>query len=298
MMVVRIAVVILQLSIELVVFSLGLESSLADATSLFHRPALLFRSLFSMNVVMPAFAAVLAATFDLKPAVKIALVFLAVSPVPPALPRQQFKLGGTSNYIHGLLVSAALISIFLVPLTIEVLGRAFQQDIHVTPAAVAKVVGISILLPMAAGMLVRRLAPGFAKRSAPLLSKVAFLLLLAAAAVVLLVSLGGIWAKIGDGTILAIAAFVVVGAVAGHLLGGPVPAERTTLALATASRHPGLALAIASATYPAQRRNVAAVVLLYFLVKAVVLLPYNSQRRRQLADYGQQEKIAPEQRVA
>ncbi len=292
-MIVRIAVIILQLTVELVVFSLGLEATLADATSLFRRPVLLFRSLLSMNVVMPAFAAALAAMFDLKPAVKIALIFLAVSPVPPVLPVQQLRLSGRLNYIHGLLFFAALISIVAVPLTIELLGRAFGQDVHISPATVAKAMGISVLAPLAAGMLAHRLAPNWAQKTAPILSKAALALLLAAAAVVLVVSFPAIVTMIGDGTVLAIAAFVVVGAAFGHLLGGPVPSERTTLALATASRHPGLALAITTATYPAQRRNVAAVVLLYFLVKAVVLLPYNARRKRQLSVYRPQERTAP-----
>jgi BASS family bile acid:Na+ symporter len=293
MIVVRIAVIILQLSVELVVFSLGLEATLADATSLFRRPALLFRSLLSMNVIMPAFAAALAALFALKPEVKIALIFLAVSPVPPVLPVQQFRVSGRSNYIHGLLVSAALISIVAVPLTIDLLGRAFGQDVHISPATVARVVGISVLAPLAAGMLVHRLAPNVTQKVAPILSKMALVLLLASAAVILAVSFPAILTMIGNGTVLAITAFVVMGAAFGHLLGGPVPSERTTLALATASRHPGLALAITAATYPPQRRNVAAVVLLYFLVKAVVLLPYNAQRKRQLAGFNPPEKTAP-----
>jgi BASS family bile acid:Na+ symporter len=138
-----------------------------------------------------------------------------------------------------------------------------------------------------------------ARKTEPLLSKLALVLLLAAAAVVFVASFPAIVTMIGNGTVLAIAAFVVMGAAFGHLLGGPVPSERTTLALATASRHPGLALAITASTYPAQRRNVAAVVLLYFLVKALVLLPYNSRRKRQLPDHGSHaEQAAPKQRVA
>jgi len=163
MTVARIAVLILQLSVILVVFTLGLESTFKDALSLFRRPALLFRSLLSMNVVMPVFAAFVAATFHLKPAVEIALVFLAVSPVPPIVPRQQLKLGGNSNYVHGLLVSAALASIVLVPIMVEILGKVFRQDIHVTPLTVAKIVPLTILLDLPAGMWVHRRAPKFAQ---------------------------------------------------------------------------------------------------------------------------------------
>jgi BASS family bile acid:Na+ symporter len=52
---------------------------------------------------------------------------------------------------------------------------------------------------------------------------------------------------VGNGTILALGAFTLAGLAAGHLLGGPNRDDCTVLALATASRHPGVALAIASA---------------------------------------------------
>lgn len=45
----------------LLVFGLGLHATPQDATSLLRRPGLLFRSLLAMNIVVPLFAAVLAA---------------------------------------------------------------------------------------------------------------------------------------------------------------------------------------------------------------------------------------------
>ncbi len=48
---------------------------------------------------------------------------------------------------------------------------------------------------------------------------------------------------------IAIAVFVVVGLVAGHLLEEPDADGRTTLAIATASRHPPIALSIAAANF-------------------------------------------------
>jgi BASS family bile acid:Na+ symporter len=298
MSVVQIAVIILQLSIVLVVFSLGLEASLSDAASLFHRPSLLFRSLFSMNVVMPAFAVLMAATLQLNPAVEAALILLAVSPLPPVLPRQQLKMGGSSRYVEGLFVATAVISVVLVPVTIELLGRTFAQDIHIGPAAVAKIMATTILAPLAAGMLVRYLAPELARKASPPLSKISLVLLLGAAAVPLTALLPGMAEMLGDGTLLALVVFVMAGTAIGHALGGPDRADRSTLALATASRHPGVAMAIAGANYPAQRKSIAAVILLYFIVKAVVLLPYNSWCKRRLIAHRTQRVIVPRERAA
>ena len=84
----------LKTSIVFIVFGLALNASLDDALYLFRRPRELVRSLLSMNVIMPLFAAAIAVIFGLHPAVKIALLVLAVSPVPPILPKKEIKAGG------------------------------------------------------------------------------------------------------------------------------------------------------------------------------------------------------------
>ena len=65
----------------------------------------------------------------------------------------------------------------------------------------------------------------------------------------------------------------------GHTLGGPIADNRTALALATGTRHPGVAMAIASATFP-EEKAVVAVVILHLLVSAIVCLPYVKWRSR------------------
>ena len=70
---------------------------------------------------------------------------------------------------------------------------------------------------------------------------------------------------IGNGSLLALAAFVAVGLAAGHLLGGPNAADRLVLALSTATRHPVIALTVAKANFP-DEPLLGATVLLYLLV--------------------------------
>lgn len=269
----QIAIFLLQISIFFVVFSLGLQTTIADATCLLRKPGLLIRSLLAMNVVMPLVAVAMAATFHVNLAVRIALVLVAVSPVPPLLPRQQSKFGH-GTYIKGLLACMSVLSIIVVPATIEVLGKVFARDIHISSLAVAKVMLATVLLPLAVGMLVRRAAPRIAERTSTPLSGLAFLVLLVAAGVLLVVTLPGMIALIGNGSVLAIAVFVVIGLAVGQWLGGPDHGESTALALATASRHPGLALAIAAANFPNQRQTAIAAILLYLTVKMLVLIPY------------------------
>lgn len=267
-------------SIVLTVLALGLQVSTGDVLSIFRRPVHLLRSLLAMNVIMPVVAVALALAFDLHPAVKIALVALALSPVPPILPRKQLKAGGDSPYVFGLLVAAGLFAIVFVPLGLEVVGRVFAVPVHLSAKRVALIVVVSVLAPLAIGMLLRRAAPAFAERIARPLSIVATVLLIVAVVPILFTAWPAMVSLVGNGTLAAFAAFIVVGLAAGHLLGGPDSADRTVLAFSTATRHPGVALAIAGANFPEQKLVLPAV-LLYLIVGAILSIPYSKWRRRE-----------------
>jgi BASS family bile acid:Na+ symporter len=74
---------------------------------------------------------------------------------------------------------------------------------------------------------------------------------------------------------LAILALTFVALGIGHLFGGPDPTDRPVLALANASRHPAIAIAIAQTTFP-DVTLVPAAVLLDLIVVAFVSGPYLS----------------------
>jgi BASS family bile acid:Na+ symporter len=272
-------------SLLLVVFALGLRATAGDAAYVLRRPVLILRGFVAMGVIVPAVAAALAALFDLHPAVEIAMLAMAVGPVPPILPGKQLRLGGRSSYVYGLLVAASLAAIVVVPVAIEVLGRAFQREAHVGPGFVARVVGITVLLPLASGLGVRRAAPRLAERVAPWASGTGHALLATGLLVVVIAAWRDIVALVGDGTMLVIAAVVAVGLAAGHWLGGPCPDDRTALAIPASMRHPGVALAIARLNFP-EERLVPAAVLLFIVVNVMVTLPYGIWRRRARADLG------------
>ena len=269
----------LRTSLLLVVLALGLRSTVADATYVLRRPALILRGFLAMGVIVPVAAAALAAVFDLHPAVEIAMLAVAVGPVPPVLPGKQLRLGGRASYVHGLLVAAALFAIVVVPVDVEILGRAFNREAHVSVGFVAKIVGITVLLPLAAGIVVRRAAPRLAERLAPWASGAGNGGLAIGLVVIVVTAWSDVMSLVGNGAVLAIAAVVVVGLAAGHWLGGPDPDDRTALAIAASMRHPGVALAIARLNFP-DEKLVPAAVLLFMVVNVIITLPYGIWRRR------------------
>jgi bile acid:Na+ symporter, BASS family len=264
---------LLKASIALTVVALGLRAEPGDATSVLRDPPRLARTMLAMVILMPLFAITLVLLFDLHPAVKIALVALAVSPVPPLIPKKVLKAGGDATYMIGLLVAASVLSIVTIPVAMELLQRAFAVPVAMPAGAIALLVVTSVLAPLALGIAIRRLAPSFAQRVAGPVALTATVMLVVGVLPILFKAVPVAVSLIGNGTLLAMVAFVVVAIAAGHLLGGPRPADRKVLAIAAASRHPAVAMAIAHANFPDQRM-VAAAVVLYLLVGGVLSALY------------------------
>jgi bile acid:Na+ symporter, BASS family len=267
-------------SIMLVVAGLGLHARWHDALYLFRQPRLLARSLLSMNVVMPLVAMGLVVAFDLPLAVKIALVALAISPVPPLLPNKEATAGGRVSYAIGLLVALALFSIVVVPITVSWFASVFDRSGHIAPAQVAKVVLSSILVPLAAGIAVRHFFPALASKLARPVSIVGMVLLVLSGLPLLFAAWPAALALIGSGTVLVFAAMAVIGLAVGHALGGPDPSTRTVLALSTTSRHPAVALSVALGS-GADKMQALAAVLLYVIIAALISVPYVAWRKKQ-----------------
>jgi BASS family bile acid:Na+ symporter len=267
-------------SIVLLVLALGLRSSMADALYVLRRPALLLRSLLAMNVLMPLLIFALATSFNLRPAVEIALFALALSPVPPILPGKQLKLVTHEGYVLGLLVASAVASVVLAPLAIELADLHLGMRARVEPLKILEVVARSVILPLLVGILFHHLRPELAKRLARPVNVAGGVLLLVVIVPALLSLARTIFSLVGDGTLLAIVVFTVLGLLIGHWLGGPEPDNRTALALATATRHPGVALTVATAAFPNQKLVLPAIVL-FMLVNLIASMPYSNWRKRQ-----------------
>ncbi len=269
----------LQASILLTVFGFGLQATLHDMQYLLRRPSLLARSLLAMFVVMPVVAVVLAQAFELRPSVRIALVALAISPVPPLLPGKEGKAAGQGAYGLSLMGIVSLLSIIVVPLSVEVLERYLGRSFAMPAGDIARVVVTMALLPLAAGLACRALVPGVAARLVRPVKLVGTVILLAGVLALLITIMPAFVRLVGGGTLLSMATFVLVGLAVGHWLGGPKVDESTVLALSTATRHPAIALALAKANFPDEPFLVATV-LLYLVVVTFVSVPYIVRQRR------------------
>jgi BASS family bile acid:Na+ symporter len=179
-----------------------------------------------------------------------------------------------------MLVATALLSIIVVPVAVLEVGAIFGEEARFPPLAVAKIVGLSVLAPVALGIAVRHFWTAGAERLGPWLTKAATVTLVMAVLPLLVRAWPAMRGLMSAGSSVAVVLAVLLVAIAtGHLLGGPDREDRVALAIGSAMRHPGVALAIAR-THAPDEPLVPAAILLYFFTALVLTGVYSAVRKR------------------
>ncbi len=266
---------LIKISTVVLILSIGLGSKLDDILYLARRPGLLARSLLAMFVLVPVAAFVIVTAWPLAPAVKAALLVLAVSAGAPLLPRKLEKLGGT-QYTFSLVVTTSLLAIVVVPLWVTILARHFEVAAEISAFDVAVALAKSFLIPLAVGMALGALAPKLTARFADRATLCAGLALTVASALLLVLHWRVLLDIQGPG-IAALLVLMLVALAIGHVCGGPNPADRTALAIACVTRHIGIAVIVAT-TFRGPKTVV--ILAAYVVVSALVSIPYLRWRKR------------------
>lgn len=263
---------LVSVSLASLVLAVGLNATLDDVLYLFRRPHLLLRAFVAISVVVPLAAILAVAVLPVQPISKAGILMMAIAPVPPLAPGKQLKMGGGKSYVYGLYVAFAVLAAVIVPASVFAMGLIYGKSVIIPMGPLLRLAIVSVLLPLGLGMGIGMAFP----RQAPLLSsavsKVSMLLLLAVCIPLLVKAWPQMQALIGDGTVLAIVLIVAAGLAGGHFLGGPEHADRVALAAAASTRHPGIALMIASAN--GRSKQLIAVILLFLLLGILAGLPY------------------------
>jgi len=263
--------ILLKASIAVLIFAIGMTATTEDIVYLWRRPAQLLKSIIAMYIVMPAVAVLMARTFDLPPRTELALVVLAICAGAPLLPKKLIKFGGDPSFVFSLIVTTSLLAIVTVPASLYLLAEVITFDTTaVTPLQVAGLIIKTFLVPLGVGMLFRLAAPALSERVGDPLLKIASAVMALCALAALAIGFHLVF-EVGLPSLIAFAVFTLSAIVIGHLLGGPNPSDRISLAIACASRHIGLALLIAA---NARGQHALALVVAYLLASAVVSIPY------------------------
>lgn len=273
---------VIVISVVLSAMALAMRASAEQMLYLLSRPAVALRAAISLYVVVPVIASVAILLVNPRPGVALALLVLSLAPVPPLLPKKQLKSGGDGAYILGLLVFAALASLLLMPLGLPLLASLFGHNLQVPTAPIAKTLAITVAGPMLLGLIAQKVLGPRADRVAYLIAKAGFVLLVVGSVLAVAMLAPALWRLIGGGTLLVMLLVIVAALGAGYLLGGPTTSTRTALALASATRHPGVAIGVIGSSLP-EAKLAALAVLIYVLLNVVVGIPFVMAARRRAA---------------
>lgn len=260
-----------------VMFGLGLGLELGAFRRTAWPPLVIARSLLCALVGVPAVAVAVTAVFDLQRAATAGILLMAIAPGAPLGLRRALDAGAERHFAAALHVTLALLAVVSMPLSIAVLNHLYAGQASVAPGDVARQVFVAQLLPLALGVVVRRVAPRFALAAQPLVQHVA-LALLGALLVAAVLETWDPTIRAGVGVGGAIALVTVAALALGHWAGGPLPATRTTVAIDCAVRNPGLALLVATLNHAAP--EVTSTILAYIVVSMLTTLPFVAWRRR------------------
>ena len=271
-----------------IMFSLSLGLPPDSLEQLWRRRALLWRVLLGSCLLVPLMAMVVlklpAGELMSKPT-RFAIALMALSPSAPLTLRKAGKAGGHSSLAAGLQVSAAIAAIISIPVMAMLFTHASGVDgWDIQPYHVAQQIGVSQVLPLGIGLLVRQYLPGWSEARAGFFSKLANVLLLVLVVVVLVKLTPFLlsFARHELFSIVVMAALVLASMAMGYALAGGNPKEQTTAALVISMRNPGLALLFAE-LYGPSMTGLKLGILAYLLVTVLVQIPFTIWSQKKLS---------------
>ncbi len=276
--------IIVKVTIFSLMLAMGIEFSLETMFSFWRKPALLFRALLAVVVLVPLVVVALLKLFNLPLGVAMGLVFLAASPGAPLTTKRTKMAGAKSSQSASLQLTLALLAVIITPLTLAIFTVLFQSiPEKLTILDVAKQVTIVQLLPVSLGLLLQKFGANYAVKVEKPLTFIAnflFLVLIILACIIGFPLLFKLWGL----PLVAITIMVVVSLGIGHVLGGPNEAQRSILAISCIARNVGLALFIAILN--GLEKQVMPTIVVYLMVGAVFGVLYSIYHKRKLASTG------------
>jgi BASS family bile acid:Na+ symporter len=275
----------LGIAIPLASFSTGVRAANIDPLWLFRRRSLLVRSLLSIFVLVPLATVFLLTIIKAPQAVSagVLVTVLAVGIGPPAAMKRTSAKGADVTYEVELNIVVQLLAIVFIPIAIAVLGAYYHFAFRLDATRVAITVLERVVIPVAVGILLTRLAPRLARPLARIAGPLVQLLLLAVIVLALIATWKSLLA-IGGPAWLTIAAVALLALGIGHLSGGADRGQRSVLAAFSVMRFPALALLIASIL--PRGRQLLPFILAYTLCALLFTAVYGAATKRRSRTHG------------
>ena len=274
---------LLNLAIVLLITALGLRTRPVDTLLMVRNPLLGARALIALFLFVPACTLLMTWLLPLEPAIRASLLALSVAPLCPILSKAATKANSDGDYMVGLQVFAAIVSMAAVPAMLALTERIFDFDTRYPLGAIAFVILKQIGIPLAVGMGLAKLLDGKRELVALWLDRVGTVVLITGMLMILAVVLPKVLFMTVNGRLLSVLVFTGFVLLAGRLFGGADKGTRDNLIMASTQRHPGISFVIATTVLPADEAPIIAVIVMFILVGTVATIPYMIKRKDPVA---------------
>lgn len=245
----------------------GLGLGVRDVVAPLRRGRLVLLAVLANFVLAPALAYGLTAALPLDRPYAIGLLLLGGAAGAPFLPKLAEVAKGDVAFSVGLMLLLMVGSVVFMPAVLPLMIPGLSPD----PWPLLRPLLFTMLLPLAAGMVLRARTERWAARLRPGFGLVSNVSMVAAVALLIGLNFRAMLGTFGSGAVAVAVAFVAISLAAGYALGGPAPGTRSVLGLGTGQRNVAAALLIATQNY-SDEPGVVVMLLVSTMAGLVVLL--------------------------
>jgi BASS family bile acid:Na+ symporter len=246
--------------------AMGLSLRLNEILASLRDASLVSMALLANFVLMPAAAIAIAKLLRLDEPLGIGLLLLGVAAGAPFLPKLAILARGNLAFGVGLMVLLMVLTVIYMPLALPLL----LEGVSINPLKIVRSLLLSMLLPLAAGLLLNRF-PRLASTAKPALNRISSISLALLIVMLLATNIQNVIDLFGTRGILASILFLLAGSAIGWILGGPSADTKRVLALATAQRNIAAALVVAGQDFDDPK--VVVMVVVIAVVGLIILMP-------------------------
>src|SRR5262245_54674018 len=245
----------------------GLGLGVRDIVVPLSRGRLVLGAVLLNFVVAPAVAYGLTAALPMERSYEIGLLLLGGAAGAPFLPKLAELAKGDLPFSVGLMLVLNVGSVAFMPLVLPLLIPGLSAD----PWPILRPLLFTMLLPLAAGMVVKNRSERWAARLRPVFERVSNVSMILAVVLLIGLNFGAMVGTFGSGAVAVAVVFVALTLAIGYALGGPAPDTRAVLGLGTGQRNVAAALVVATQNFPSDP-GVVVMILVSTFAGLVVLL--------------------------
>jgi len=262
--------------------AMGLSLTVAQIMAPLRNTRLVLLALLANFVLVPLMAYLISLVIPLSDGLRVGLILAATAAGAPFLPKLAGIARGNTAFSVGLMVLLMVVTVLYMPIVLPLLIKG----VTVEPWDIARSLIILMLIPLAAGLVIKMRYVEIAAWLQPYMAQASTFAVALLLVVGLLANLKAMLAMVGTGGFIASLLFLVGAFVIGYFLGGKDAQTRSVLGLGTAQRNLAAALVVATANFADDPDVIMMVLALGLLGLVVLMISAGELGRRSKASVG------------